>query len=133
MAAGRPPLYDNSEDMQIIIDAYFTECKHTNRETGLETFRPTMSGLAYALEMDRRTLLNYSEREEFIPTIKRARARVECALEANLYNNSVTGTIFNLKNNFDWKDKTESALTGPDGQPLIPTTIELVSVSSKKS
>ena len=33
------------------------------------------------------------------------------ALEANLYNNAITGTIFNLKNNFGWVDKTESDVT----------------------
>ena len=107
MATGRPPLFTSAEDMQVIIDEYFEECKKINKETGVETFQPTMSGLAYALEMDRRSLCNYSKKEEFFPTIKRAKAKVECALESNLYNNSVTGTIFNLKNNFDWKDKTE--------------------------
>jgi len=118
MPAGRPPLYDNPEDMAEIIERYFNDpsVMFTNPD-GQIVCRPTMAGLAYALGMDRKSLLNYSHKQEFFPTIKRARDRVEAALEANLYNNSVTGTIFNLKNNFGWVDKTEQERTGANGGP----------------
>ena len=36
---------------------------------------------------------------------------IEAHLEKKLFGNNVTGLIFNLKNNFDWKDKTEVAQT----------------------
>ena len=101
MPGGRPRLYNNVEDMQKDIDKYFKLCDKEHRPY-------TMSGLAYALHMDRRSLVNYSNRDEFFLTIKDARQRVEQELEENLYrvgNNS--GIIFNLKNNFSWKDTVE--------------------------
>ena len=70
----------------------------------------TMSGLAYYLDMDRKSLLNYSKDEKFFTTIKKAKQRVEMMLEEQLYrlgNNS--GVIFNLKNNFGWIDKVEDS------------------------
>jgi len=97
----RPKLYTSVEQMEKDIEKYFAECDKKEKPY-------TMSGLAYALDMDRRTLLNYSKDEEFFPTIKKAKQKVEQQLEENLYrlgNNS--GIIFNLKNNFNWKDNVE--------------------------
>ena len=97
----RPKLYENKEEVQKIIDEYFKECDEKQKPY-------TMSGLAYALDMDRKTLLNYSKDEEFFHTIKKAREKVETMLEESLYrlgNNS--GIIFNLKNNYGWKDQVE--------------------------
>ncbi len=107
MPAGRPLIYSSVEELEPLIEDYFESVRYESEE-GKVSYRPGMAGLAYALGIDRKTLTNYSHKEEFFPAIKRARDRVEVALEANLYNNSVTGTIFNLKNNFDWKDKTET-------------------------
>jgi hypothetical protein len=104
---GRPLKYKTPELLQQGIDAYF-KSKRKTLDSGAEVFRPTMSGLAIALGMDRTTLINYSHRDEFFNTVKDAKAIVEEALEDNLYNNSVTGTIFNLKNNFGWVDKYEN-------------------------
>ena len=73
----------------------------------------TVTGLALALDVDRRTLLNYSEKDEFFPTIKKAKLRVENYLEKRLINDSsTTGIIFNLKNNYDWRDKQEIEHSG---------------------
>src|SRR5690606_33171622 len=75
----------------------------------------TISGLAVFLETDRKTLLNYEEREEFFHTIKSAKARIEYFTEKQLYNSSaknMTGIIFNLKNNYGWQDKQEVEQTG---------------------
>ena len=97
----RPKLYENKEQVQKIIDEYFKLCD--------ENYKPyTMSGLAYALNMSRQSLINYSKDDEFFDTIKKAREKVETMLEENLYrlgNNS--GIIFNLKNNFGWRDSVE--------------------------
>lgn len=101
MAGGRPRLYDTVEQMQTIIDAYFKSCDKNDRPY-------TMSGLANALNMSRQSLINYSNKDEFFDTIKKARYNVEQQLEENLYrlgNNS--GIIFNLKNNFGWRDTVE--------------------------
>ena len=107
MAGGRPVLYETPEEVQTIIKGYFEEITYTHPESGQTICKPTMSGLAYALDMSRQSLINYSNKEEFFDTIKKARNKVEAALENNLYSNAVAGTIFNLKNNFNWKDKTE--------------------------
>ena len=68
-----------------------------------------MSGLAYYLGISRQTLVNYSNQDQFFDTIKKARDRVQMQLEENALSNKAnpTFTIFNLKNNFDWKDKIE--------------------------
>ena len=79
----------------------------------------SVTGLALALGMSRQTLLEYEgevegrekKDPEFADTIKRAKLRIHNYLELNLYSPSPTGTIFNLKNNFDWKDRVEQELT----------------------
>lgn len=98
----RHKLYDDKNEFDKKVNEYFKECDINNKPY-------TMSGLANSLDMDRRTLLNYSKDEKFFLTIKKARQRVEQQLEENLYrlgNNS--GIIFNLKNNFNWKDNEEN-------------------------
>lgn len=100
---GRKKLYDDADEFEKKVNQYFIECDKNGRPY-------TMSGLANSLDMDRRSLVNYSKDEKFFLTIKKARQRVEQQLEENLYrvgNNS--GIIFNLKNNFNWKDTSETA------------------------
>ena len=105
-AGGRPPKYTKAEEMQKKIDMYFMECDAKNEPY-------TVTGLALALDVDRRTLLNYSEKDEFFPTIKKAKLKVENYLEKRLINDSsTTGIIFNLKNNYDWRDKQEIEHSG---------------------
>ena len=98
----RPKLYSSVEDMKKIIDKYFEMCDEKEKPY-------TMSGLAYALDMDRRSLLNYSKDEQFFPTIKKAREKVEQQLEENALMGKAnsTFTIFNLKNNYGWRDTVE--------------------------
>lgn len=119
---GRPRLYDNPEDMQKDIQEYFDSCwQYKFNKDGevvvdeygnpiLMQSKPyTMSGLARAIGMDRRTLLNYEKRDEFFPTIKEARKLIEEYAESRLYDsNGSRGAMFNLQNNFDdWRDKKE--------------------------
>lgn len=105
-AGGRPPKYKTAEEMQEKIDKYFEQCDKDNDPY-------TITGIAIALDIDRKTLLNYSDKEEFFPTIKKAKLRVENYLEKRLVKNSnVTGIIFNLKNNYDWKEKQEIEHSG---------------------
>lgn len=102
MAGGRPLKYKSVKTMQTDIDKYFKECDASGRPY-------TVSGLAYALGTNRQTLINYEGKDEFVDTIKRAKARIELFNEELLYNKDVstTGVIFNLKNNYGWKDKQE--------------------------
>lgn len=71
----------------------------------------TINGLALFLDTTRETLNQYEDKPEFTDTIKRAKTKIENQLELSLYGNNVTGIIFNLKNNYGWKDKTETDIT----------------------
>lgn len=122
MPAGRPPKYKTPEEMQVVIDEYFDYCDnrvqhvYSAKSDGvIEIIDPepyTMSGLARRLGMSRRALVDYKKKDQFLPTIKEARARVEEDVERRMNDKSkfTPGLIFNAKNNFDWKDKTEQDL-----------------------
>ena len=100
---GRPKIFKSVEEVEEKINAYFKYCEDKDKPY-------TMSGLAYYLDVDRRTIVNYTKEEEFFPAIKKARDRVQMQLEENalLNKGNPTFTIFNLKNNFDWKDRIET-------------------------
>lgn len=110
MPAGRPLKYKTPEELQQAIDSYFAQCDDKNP--------PLISGLAYHLEMTTESLRNYQERDEFFAIVKRAKQRVEIAVEKNLHGSACTGSIFWLKNNAGYRDKTEQELTGADGGPI---------------
>lgn len=93
--------FKSEEELQKCIDNYFKECDKNKKPY-------TMSGLALYLDIDRKTLLRYSNKDLYAPLIKKAKAKVETMLEESLYrvgNNS--GIIFNLKNNYGWRDQIE--------------------------
>ena len=100
---GRPRTFNSVEELEEKINKYFEYCNKENKPY-------TMSGLAYYLDVDRKTIVNYTKDEDYFPTIKKARDRVQMQLEENalLNKSNPTFTIFNLKNNFDWKDKIET-------------------------
>ena len=68
---------------------------------------PSITGLANYLDIHRDTLHEYSTQASYSDTIKRAKQKMEKYLEDHLYGNNVTGIIFNLKNNYGWKDRQE--------------------------
>jgi hypothetical protein len=117
MTAGRPPKYDTPEQMQAAIDQYFATDAYIEIGEG-KMYAPTVEGLAFALNLSRQGLCEYGDKDAFSDTIKRAKQRIAIALEQRLYGQAVTGAIFNLKNNFGWKDKTEQEVTGANGGPL---------------
>lgn len=99
--AGRPRKYNNIEEMEQTINKYFKYCDENKKPY-------TVSGLANALDLTRQSLLNYEENDEFFDTIKRAKSKIEQFAEECLFVGSNTaGVIFNLKNNYNWKDKQE--------------------------
>lgn len=114
---GRPPKFDNPEDLKTAIEEYFTFCDNRiqqvyskKRDAVIEIINPepyTMAGLAYALGMDRRSLLNYMNNDLFFSHVKTARDKVQTDVERRLMEGQPAGAIFNLKNNFGYVDKTE--------------------------
>lgn len=104
---GRPPVFETPEQMADAINKYFSTDALLEDAEGRSIFAPTMTGLARAIGLSRQSLCNYAEKSEFLDTIKEARSIVAEALEQKLYGSAVTGVIFNLKNNFGWKDKQE--------------------------
>lgn len=119
---GRPVLYKTKEELQKIIDEYFDWCdnrlvKGFNDKTGVEFayINPapyTMSGLSRRLGMSRETLVQYGHKDEFSDAIMCAREKVQEDVEIRLMETrNEKGAIFNLGNNFGWKNKTETDLT----------------------
>lgn len=108
LKTGRPRKFTEPEIMQKKIDAYFAECDDHGEPY-------TIPGLAYALGfVDRQAVSHYETYPEFSPTIKRARLRIERQRNSGLVlgTGSAAGHIFDLKNNFGWKDKQEVEHSG---------------------
>lgn len=81
----------------------------------------TVTGLAVWLDTTRNTILLYEsgfyddENSQFSHTIKKAKAIIEEKIEEKLHDSiRHTGLIFNLKNNFGWRDKLEIDHTTKD-------------------
>lgn len=121
---GCPPRYKTPEEMQRVIDDYFSKCagelvrdadgyietdKHGKPIVTNE--RPlTITGLALALGFNgRQALLNYEGKPEFVDTIKRAKSRIEQYAEERLFDkDGVNGAKFNLSNNFKgWSERQQ--------------------------
>lgn len=133
MPAGRPAKYNTPEEMQDAIDWYFFECYYDSCGFPRNYPKPvTITGLALYLGFEsRQSLTDYSRKDEFSCTIKRAKMRVEQYLEERLFGNNVTGIIFNLKNNFGWKDKQDHTVSGNPDKPM-KWQIEIVKSDSNK-
>lgn len=120
---GRPLAFKSVEELQAKIDEYFDYCDsrikqvHSKEGESYAVANPepyTMSGLAYALGIDRKTLINYKRKDEkYFHTINRARARVEADIDRRMSDKETftPGLIFNAKVNFDWVDQTNIDVT----------------------
>ena len=101
------------DDIERKIDDYFNYCNTNSKPL-------TMSGLALFLDCSRTTLYQYenelikfhnmSEEDKIriMNAVKKAKRMVETYQEEQLFiGKSPVGTIFSLKNNFNWKDAQE--------------------------
>ncbi len=93
----KPRPFTTPRALSAAIDAYF--------DSRTPSDRPTVTGLAMALGLNRRQLIDYAADGDYADIIAMARTRVEAFNENRLYDGNVTGTIFNLRNNFGWEDK----------------------------
>ncbi|MBB0998287.1 hypothetical protein G6024_14535 [Dietzia maris] len=137
---GRPLKFQTVEELDLAIQNYFAEQDpHTTKvlvETGrdakgnmlfdtrtvLTEQKPyTMTGLARALGVDRRTLLNYKNKDEYFPSIQGALNRCAEYAETQLFGPYANGAKFALINNYngkyqDWSDK--QVVAGDPDAPL---------------
>lgn len=98
--AGRPPIWNDPEAFDKMVDEYFTLKEELNLPA-------TWSGLALYLGFASRDSLNdYKEKPGFSDSVKKALLRIEQNYEANLFGRNPTGSIFALKN-FGWKDSQQ--------------------------
>jgi len=126
MPAGRPSLY-KPEYAQMLVDYFNVEA---SREVILEDKNgkpciervanslPTLAGFACKIDVDRGTLLNWSEHhQEFFSAIKKAKEHQERILVENglMGGYDKTFAIFTAKNLIDWRDKVETEHSGEIG------------------
>lgn len=139
---GRPLKFRSVKELQAKIDAYFADCDphmvelkewvqardtkgnlkknshgmnylvQVEHKKMTDQVPYTITGLAMALDTSRETLLDYEEKAQFSDTIKRAKIRCQNYAEQNLFTTTPTGSIFNLKNNYGWQEKTELEHSG---------------------
>ena len=94
---------------------------------------PSILSMCLFMDINRDTLMEYSLREEYSATIQKAKAKVEAYLADQLHRpTQVAGIIFNLKNNFAWKDTQSVEYTGPNGGPLLIQAVSTMSDSDLK-
>jgi hypothetical protein len=104
---GRPLKFESPEELEKKIDAYFQTCEDTGEPL-------TVASLAAALDCDPETLLNYQKKETFFGTIKRAKVRIQAAMEKYaLTAKNPAGAIFLLKANYNYSDKLQIESTRP--------------------
>lgn len=128
----RPKKYNTPKALERAIRDYFASisatravCDDNGREIRNDQGRvirrlqylepPTIAGLCLALNIDRRTWANYCDREkhpEFETVTAWAQAQMEAYLERELLTRQkgVQGIIFNLQNNYGWKNRQEVEL-----------------------
>ena len=94
--------YKTEKELQKGIEAYFNMCDEKQKPY-------TMSGLALSLGIDRTTLVRYGDRDLLANLIKNAKQKVQAQLEENalMGKGNAVFTIFNLKNNYGWRDQVE--------------------------
>ena len=130
---GRPLKFKSAKKLKEKIDEYFDSCFETEYhviEGGREVLIPkaiagqmpedmiikrqtqiepmTITGLAVYPDTSRETLLNYEGKKEFFDTINRAKEIIKAFAEKQLFvGKNPAGVIFNMKNNWGWKDSHE--------------------------
>lgn len=134
---GRPPKFNNVEELQEKVEQYFQDCEGTPyiMEDGLPLVDksgevvllgrhpPTVTGLALALGFQsRQSLLNYAGKQEFLDTITRAKTRCEEYAESRLYDREgQRGAEFSLRYNFRWAQEEKQSEAGKEqGVVLLP-------------
>lgn len=131
--SGREKIFSSVGELQSAIDKYFNECDNKTRKVYVKSMQEiqevpyptpyTIEGLCEVLDCERQTLLNYQKKEGYevyFDTIKKAKLKIQRnKLERGLSGESNPAvTIFDIKNNHDYQDKTESKVVIENELPL---------------
>ena len=125
----RPLKFKTVKELQKAIDEYFLWCDNRPKKIWLEKSQSeamiadpapyTMSGLARRIGLSRQGLIDYKNRDEYLDAIKEARSKVHEDVETRLMDGKAqSGAIFNLKNNFGWRDESQRDITS-GGKPIM--------------
>jgi hypothetical protein len=109
--AGRPPLFKTKEDLEEKLNDYKVYLELSGKP-------PTIAGLAYYTGIDRQTIYNYSEKDEFFDTLKGFRDFVIMNYEELAIEKGNGGIVFLLKN-YGYTDKQEVEHSGELSQVVI--------------
>lgn len=138
---GRPPIYDNVEQMQLLIDEYF-EIKLKNKrmvvlkdETIVYIPDPEpvhIAGLCAYLRLTDETLRQYEQKEEFSGSIKEAKQMCQ-AYSVDMCFKGKNKADFVLMNNFGWRNRSEQENKGSNfiGLTAVVTEEELANARKK--
>ena len=126
-AGGRPRLIDSPEQAQQLGDAYFAQCDADGTPYSVVQ-------LALALGLSGRQALDeYQARQEYFDTIKNMKARVEADIVKRGFEaRNPAMHIFILKN-MGYSDRTDLALSTPNGPLQTDSKIEIVIVSANST
>lgn len=131
--SGKPKKFTSPSDMQHAIDDYFQSCDNKTRKVYVKSQQEiqeivdpipySIEGLCNVLDITRQTLLNYENEfgyEEFFDIVKKAKSKVlQNLVERGLYGDAPTAfSIFLMKNNYGYTDKTEQEIMGKGGTPF---------------
>jgi len=105
--------FSTPQQLEIRVASYF---EHQDREK-----QPyTITGLALYLDISRTTLLKYAGRSAYGKIVRRGKMKCEEYAEKQLFlAKNPVGIIFNLKNNYGWRDATEVKHTGGTMNKII--------------
>ena len=129
---GRPMKYNNAEELQTAVDAYFASCRGQYRRDDNGAYildrhgRPiidgakplTLTGLQMALGFkSRQSLHDYRGRRAFREIVERARLQVENYAEMRLYDkDGYSGAAWVLSTVFGWK---QDSATDKKALPIV--------------
>ena len=121
MAGGRPRLFNTVEELEVKIQEFYDYCE-------LKEVPLTFERLATFIGIDRRTIYNYEQKDEFFPTIKRVRDKIQADIMERGMSGAINPTfgIFCLKN-YGYTDKQEITSTNTN----VNKNIDMSQVSTE--
>ena len=121
MAGGRPRLFNTVEELEVKIQEFYDYCE-------LKEVPLTFERLATFIGIDRRTIYNYEQKDEFFPTIKRVRDKIQADIMERGMSGAINPTfgIFCLKN-YGYTDKQEITSTNTN----VNKNIDMSAVSTE--